>query len=83
MFAWIEKNDRGHYLLCGTNGQSIYYQSDYDLPGLAGLFGHANDRFGEVITPEMIEEARSFLDREPNGDIPEHIFENNYQLETV
>lgn len=85
MFAYVEANNYGHYLLKAESGAEKYYQVDYDFPGLAGLFGwvpcgECNLTDGTVNCEhkragDMIGEAAAFLDDEPSGEVDSCLFD--------
>ena len=72
MFASVESNRFGHYTLTAENGKDIYYQSDWDFPSLAGLFGWCPETDDAT---EQISSAIEFLDDEPAGIVPDELFE--------
>ena len=72
MFASVESNRYGHYLLTTENGKDIYYQTDWEYPSLAELFGWCPET--DDIS-EQIAAAIEFLDNEPCGDVPDELFE--------
>jgi hypothetical protein len=84
MFASIESNKYGHYLLVPETGEPVYYQSDYSYPPLAAMFGfepcgECRSTDGTVdcqhkTASQMIQESIEFLDDEPSGEVESDLF---------
>lgn len=86
MQGYITADKYGNYTLTNENGKNIYYQTDWDFPALAQMFGYVPcnecgtdgtiDCEHKTAT-QMIREAQEFLDDEPYGEIDPELFEVN------
>lgn len=71
MKATLEDGDFGCYLLVAEDGRDLLFQTDWDFPGLASMFGFVACECGKTdgtiscqhkTASQMISEAREFLD---------------------